>query len=158
MVVVTNAERLAVTGNAATLAVIHTAYGAFISYLFYYLFDEFDEQWKKKATWYKFTDVTVEIMLIAIFGYWASELTVMIPKLFKTSKHHEYTVNSWVSGIFFVLALFLFLDELTEKLKYLQDYYFHHIFDKWMPQHGSIIDFSLSYEPLPEKKENENGL
>ena len=27
-------ENLAVTGNAAILAILHTAYGAFISYLF----------------------------------------------------------------------------------------------------------------------------
>ena len=52
-------EHLAVTGNAATLAVIHTVYGAFISYLFFYIFDEFDDVWKAKPAWYRITDVTV---------------------------------------------------------------------------------------------------
>jgi hypothetical protein len=145
------AEHFAVTGNAASLAVIHTVYGAFISYLFYYLFDEFDESWQAKPTWYRLTDVTVEIMLIAVFGYWASEATLLIPPIFKTSKAKEVAVDSWVSGIFFVIALFLFLDGLTEKLKYLQNLYFEDTFSKWLPQYGSIIDFSLSYEPVTEE-------
>ena len=61
-------EHLAVTGNAAILAVIHTVYGAFISYLFFYLFDEFDDSWKARSKTYQLTDVIVEIMLIAMFG------------------------------------------------------------------------------------------
>lgn len=144
-------EHLAVTGNAATLAVIHTILGAFISYLFYYLFDEFNEAWQAKPTWYKLTDVTVEIMMIAIFGYWASEATILIPPIFHTSKAKELDVDTWVSGIFFVIALFLFLDGLTEKLKYLQDSFFEGTFSKLLPQYGSIIDFSLSYQPVTEE-------
>ena len=144
-------EHFAVTGNAAILAVIHTVYGAFISYVFYYLFDEFDDTWKAKSTLYRVTDVSVEIMLIAIFGYWASEATLYIPPLFKTSKSKEIAVDSWVSGIFFVIALFLFLDGLTEKLKYLQNLYFEDVFTTWLPRYGSIIDFSLSYEPVTEE-------
>jgi hypothetical protein len=144
-------EGLAVTGNAATLAVIHTVYGAFISYLLYHLFDEFDETWQARPAWYKLTDVVVEIMLIAIFGYWASELTLYIPAFFHTSKAQEVAVDTWVSGIFFVIALFLFLDELTQKLKFLQDDFFQESFSRWLPQYGSLIDFSLSYEPVTEE-------
>jgi hypothetical protein len=43
------------------------------------------------------------------------------------------------------------LDGLNEKLKYLQNLYFEDTFSKLLPQHGSIIDFSLSYEPVTEE-------
>jgi hypothetical protein len=141
-------ERLAVTGNAAVLAILHTIYGGFISYLFYHLFDEFDEKWKKRSQLYKFTDVSVEIMLIAAFGYWASELTDIIPPIFPTTEKHREAVDTWVSGIFFVIALFLFLDELTDKLKYLHHYYFENVFSAYLPQYGSLIDMNLSYTPV----------
>ena len=141
-------ERLAVTGNAAVLAILHTIYGGFISYLFYYLFDEFDDKWKKRTELYKFTDVAVEIMLIAAFGYWASELTDIIPPIFPTTEKHREAVDTWVSGIFFVIALFLFLDELTDKLKYLHHFYFESFFSKYFPQYGSLIDMNLSYTPV----------
>ena len=144
-------EPLAVTGNAALLAIIHTVYGAFISYLFYYFFDEFNDRWKKRSILYKLADVSVEVMLIAIFGYWASEFTELIPPLFPMSLEHEKAVDTWISGIFFVIALFLFLDELTEKLKYLQNYFFEDIFSKMLPKYGSIVDMSLSYSPVTEE-------
>jgi len=143
-------ESFAITANASILAVIHTAYGAFISYLFYYFFDEFDDKWKSRSQLYKLADVVLEIMLIAVFGYWASELTERIPSFFKVSYKNELAVDSWVSGIFFVIALFLFLDELTEKLKYIQNYYFENIFSKLLPQYGSLIDMNLSYTPITE--------
>jgi hypothetical protein len=144
-------ESLAVTGNAAVLAILHTVYGAFISYLFYYLFDEFDEKWQKRSDLYKITDVMVEIMLIATFGYWASEATLLIPPIFPTSRAKEIAVDSWVSGIFFVIALFLFLDGLTEKLKYLQNNFFEDAFSRWLPQYGSLVDLNLSYTPITEE-------
>ena len=145
-------ESLAVTGNAAILAVLHTVYGAFISYLFYYLFDEFDESWQKRSNLYKITDVTVEIMLIATFGYWASEATLLLSPIFPISKAKEIAVDSWVSGIFFVIALFLFLDGLTEKLKYLQNHFFEDIFSRWLPQYGSLVDLNLSYTPVTDEE------
>lgn len=144
-------EGLAVTGNAAILAIIHTVYGAFISYLFYYLFDEFNDTWQKRSDLYKLADVTMELMLTAIFGYWASELTEYIPPIFPTSKAYELNVDRWISGIFFVIALFLFLDGLTEKLKYLQNYYFETIFSNILPPYGSLIDMNLSYTPITEE-------
>jgi len=143
-------ERLAVTGNAALLAIVHTAYGAFISYVLYYLFDEFDDPWKKRSTLYQVTDVSVEIMLIAIFGYWASEITLLIPAFFPTSKKDELSVDTWISGIFFVIALFLFLDELTEKLKFIQNKFFERVFSDIFPKYGSIVDMNLSYTPVTE--------
>jgi hypothetical protein len=143
-------ENLAITGNAAILAIIHTAYGAFISYVLYYLFDEFDDAWKARSTLYQVTDVSVEIMLIAIFGYWASEITLLIPAFFPTSRKNELSVDIWVSGIFFVIALFLFLDELTEKLKFIQNKFFEGLFSDIFPKYGSIVDMNLSYTPVTE--------
>jgi len=144
-------DNLAVTGNAAFLAIVHTVYGAFISYLFFYLFDEFNDSWKARSKVYQLMDVSVEIMLIAMFGYWASELTPLIPPIFPTSKARELAVDTWISGIFFVIALFLFLEGLNEKLKYMQNYYFEKLFNSWLPPYGSIIDFTLSYEPITEE-------
>jgi len=144
-------ENLAVTGNAAILAVLHTVYGAFISYIFYYIFDEFNESWQARSKLYQVTDIAIEIMLIAVFGYWASETTLMLSPIFPVSRAKEIAVDSWVSGIFFVIALFLFLDGLTEKLKYMQDSIFQVTFSSLFPQYGSIVDFSLSYEPVTEE-------
>jgi hypothetical protein len=144
-------ESLAITGNAAILAVIHTVFGVFVSFLLYYLFDEFDESWQKRSNLYKITDVSVEIMLIATLGYWASDATLLLSPIFPVSKAKEIAVDSWVSGVFFVVALFLFLDGLTEKLKYLQNTFFEDTFSRWLPQYGSLVDLNLSYTPVTKE-------
>lgn len=154
-------EKLAITGNASLLAIIHTVYGAFISYVFYYIFDEFDEKWQARSSLYQLTDVSIEIMVIAVCGYWASQATELIPPIFPTSKANELAVDSWVSGIFFVIALFLFLDELTLKLKFLQVKFFEDTFSNLLPKYGSLVDMNLSYTPITEedkKAEKEDNL
>ena len=141
----TKYETYSVSANAAILAVLHTIYGAFISYLFYYLFDEFDAKWEKRTLMYKFADVAIEIMAIAIFGYWAAVFTGNFTPIFPMSKENEIAVDSWVSGIFVVLALFLFLDDLIEKLKYLQAHIFEDLFSSLLPKYGNIVDFMDAY-------------
>jgi hypothetical protein len=148
----TKYESFSVSANAAILAVIHTIYGAFISYLFYFIFDEFDAKWEKRSLLYKITDVTIEIMAIAVFGYWAAVVTQYFSPIFPMSKVNEIAVDGWVSGIFFVLALFLFLDGLTEKLKYLHAHIFEDIFTVLLPKYGSIVDLSLSYTPTTKEE------
>ena len=60
-----------------------------------------------------------------------------------------------------MIALFLFLDGLTEKLKYLQNNFFEDTFSTWLPQYGSLVDLNLSYTPITEedkKKEAETKM
>jgi hypothetical protein len=68
--------------------------------------------------------------------------------------NQDILVDSYVSGIFFIFAIFLFLDELTTKYKYLFDKLLKAHFNKIFPQYGSIIDFSLSYTPRKTDKTN----
>jgi hypothetical protein len=53
-------EVVGVTINAGLLAILYTIFGAFISYVMYHIFDEFNDTWTKRSELYKFTDVTVE--------------------------------------------------------------------------------------------------
>jgi len=141
-------ESLAVTINASVLAIFYTFFGALISYIFYHLFDEFDEEWKKRSEIYKFTDVSVEIIIIAIIAFWSAQYIELLPPFMSVRKELDTLVDGYISGIFFIFAMFLFLDELTEKLKYLYETLLGKHFTRLMPQHGSIVDLSLSYEPL----------
>ena len=149
-------DSIAVSINAALLAIMYTVFGAFISYLFYHLFDESDDKWKERSDLYKFTDVIVEIVIIAIIAFWSSRLTDMLPAFVPVRKELDNLVDGYISGIFFIFAMFLFLDELTEKLKYLYDSFLGGHFSKLLPQHGSIIDMSLSYKP-PTKTDREKN-
>jgi amino acid transporter len=133
--------------NASVLAILYTIFGAFISYFFYHIFDDFDEKWKKRSELYKFADVFVEIVAIALAAFWSSQIIQELPPLFYVKKALDIMVDSYISGIFFIFAMFLFLDELTEKLKFLHDEYLGGHLSKLLPQHGHLLDLSLSYVP-----------
>jgi len=64
-------------------------------------------------------------------------------------------VDGHISGIFFIFAVFVFMDHLTEKLKFVFNKLFSSTFDKLFPQYGSIVDLSLSYRP-PRKTDKYN--
>lgn len=131
--------------NASVLAILYTIFGALISYFFYHIFDDFDEKWRERSELYKFADVLVEIVAIALAAFWSSQLIQQLPPLFSVKKHLDIMVDSYISGIFFIFAMFLFLDELTEKLRFLHDEYLGHHLLTILPRYGHLLDFSLSY-------------
>lgn len=143
----TTTEIIFMSLNASVLAILYTIFGALISYFLYHIFDDFDEKWKKRSELYKFTDVFIEIVAIALAAFWSSQIIQEMPPLFYVKKSLDIMVDSYISGIFFIFAMFLFLDELTEKLKFLHDEYLGSHLAKILPQHGNLLDFSLSYTP-----------
>ena len=140
-------EMIGVTINVAVLAIFYTIFGSVISYIMYHIFDEFDEDWKKRSELYKFTDVFIEIIIISLSAFWSAHIIEKLPPFFSVRKELDILVDGYISGIFFIFAMFLFLDELTEKLKFLHDEYLGPHVGKILPQHGSIVDMSLSYTP-----------
>jgi len=138
--------------NAAFLAIFYTLLGVFISYILYYLFDEYDEKWEKRSINYKLLDVSVEISLLAIIAFWSGQLIEISPPIFPVRKELDILVDGYISGIFYIFAVFLFMDSLTGKLKYLFHELFEVHFTRIFPKHGSIVDLSLSYSPI-EKTE-----
>lgn len=145
-------EAFYVTINASILAIFYTIFGALISYIFYHIFDEFDDDWKGRSVQYKLLDVSVEIVIIAIIAFWSAQYIELLPPFMRVRKELDTMVDGYISGIFFIFAIFLFIDELTEKLKYLHHEYLGEHVGKILPQHGSIIDLSLSYTPKTERQ------
>jgi hypothetical protein len=150
-------EVIGVTINAALLAIMYTVLGGFVSYVFYHIFDEFNDEWKKRSTLHKLGDVSLEISIVAIIAFWSAQIVGKMPPFIPVRKDLDRLVDNYISGIFFIFAIFLFIDELTEKIKYLHDEYLGKHAAILLPQHGSLLDFSLSYSPKrTDSSENEN--
>lgn len=136
---------LGMTFNAVILALFYTVFGALLSLVFYNLFDDYDEEWQKKSELYKFGDIIIEISLIAVIGLWSYRIIDNLPPFFSVEKHLDSMVDEYMSGIFFTYAMFLFLEELSDKLRFLYQKYLGHHLKQIIPQNGSIVDLSLSY-------------
>jgi len=105
--------------NAIILALFYTVFGLFISFVLYYLFDEFDEKWKERSIFYQLADVSTEIALLAIISFWSAHVIEWAPPFFPVRKLLDTLVDDYISGIFFIFAVFIFMNQFTDKLKFL---------------------------------------
>jgi hypothetical protein len=119
MVAMSAREIAFVSLNAIILALFYTVFGLFISFVLYYLFDEFDEKWKERSIFYQLADVSTEIALLAIISFWSAHVIEWAPPFFPVRKLLDTLVDDYISGIFFIFAVFIFMNQFTDKLKFL---------------------------------------
>ena len=141
-------DALFITLNLSVFGVMITIAGLIVSFVLFYLFEEFDESWRSKSELYKIADVTVELSIIIISTYWITHYFNGLPLLFPVPGVTNNDVMDYITGVFFAYSVFIFLTGLTEKMRYLNTRYLASQFDHIFPRYGSIIDFSLSYTPL----------
>lgn len=135
------------TLNIAVLSAFYTLMGGILSYIMYYLFDEFDENWKKRSVFYKIYDIVVELSVVGGVAFGLTYFMELTPPLFKITKKLDTLMDDYISGLFFAFAMFIFLDDLGEKIKYMFNTGLGNYFDKYFPNEGSILDLSLRYGP-----------
>jgi hypothetical protein len=150
-------EMWRVTGNASALAIFYTLLGVFVSFVLYYVFDEYNSDWEKRSIVFQVADVSVEVALLAIISLWSGIIIEISPPLFYVRKSLDLLVDGYISGIFYIFAIFIFMDDLTHKLKFLFDKTLGVHFTNIFPQYGSILDLSLSYSP-PRKTNEDKGV
>lgn len=131
--------------NISILSVFYAFIGAFVSIIFYYIFDEFDEAWKGKGQVYQIYDIGVEISLLALVAFWTVHIINTSAPIFPVRSEMAPLVDAYTSGMFFIYAVFLFMDDLSNKIKYVYEQSLGKRFDKLFPSDGSILDFSLRY-------------
>ena len=134
------------TIDVIVLALLYTSIGILTSFALHYIFDEFDEEWKKRSTLYHLADVTLEISMLATVSFWSSVGITYFGPLFPVTKMFASLIDSYVSSTFFLFAIFVFMDDLSAKLQHINFVHLAPIFDEILPKHGSIIDMTLSYK------------
>jgi uncharacterized membrane-anchored protein len=108
-----------ITLNTGLLVIFYVVFGGLLSYLLYYIFDEHDADWEQSSSFYQISMVILELVIIGVIGIWAAIIINEAPPVFHVSKKWDRFVDSYVAGVFFAFAMFLFLDNLSTKLKFL---------------------------------------
>lgn len=111
--------------NSGILAIFYTAIGGVVSYLLYYFVDEHDEQWEQKSIWYQVGDVSLQLAVIGNLAFWITYIIRQASPIFHVSREIDELVDTYMSGVFFAYAMFLFIDFLDSKIKFL----YHKVFD-----------------------------
>ena len=123
-------DALSVSTNIAFLSVFYCFVGAFLSYTLYYLFEEFDTEWQEKPVLYQLTDVSLEVVIIALTSFWLTFAVNRYAPIFPVRDDLAGFVDAYTTGLIFMLSVFIFLHGLTSKLTFLYDTHVSHHFDK----------------------------
>ena len=110
-------ETVLVSMNAGILALFYTLFGVIISIGLHTVFGECDAKWKKLDLAYKIGDVSLEIIILAIIAVWSEYIVVLSPPFFHVRKELDLLVDNYISGIFYLYAIFLFMDSINDKIK-----------------------------------------
>lgn len=112
-------EIVGVTMNASVLAIFYTALGGMISYLLEFFVDEHTEEWEQKPTWYQVGDVSLQLAVIGVLAFWVTYIIREAAPIFPVSKQLDELIDTYISGVFFTYAMFLFIGFLDSKIKFL---------------------------------------
>ena len=127
--------------NVGLLAAFYTALGGFLSYLIYYLFEDHTENWEKNHSLvYQIVYVLIEITIVGLVAFWITFTFKEAAPLVPMSKQLDSLVDTYISAVFFGYSMFIFLDQLTSKIKFVFNTMFQKHFDKFLFEDGSILD------------------
>ena len=140
------------TLNIAILAAFYTVFGAFISYLLFHLFDDFGKEWQAQGLLYQSADVFTELTLVGSVAFWTTKLIKDAAPMFTVHKDLDKEVDVYISGLFFAFAMFLFLGDLSEKIKYLYQKFLKSHFVRIFPEDWSIMKTVFGSRKTENKK------
>jgi len=109
-------QSIALMLNLAAMTVFYLFLGAGVSYAFARIVPKYDESWKSQPTWYRITDVTLELVVIVILAFWISYVTRFLIPIVPLSSRLETYVESFGVQLAFLYAIFIFLETLDDKM------------------------------------------
>lgn len=126
-------EIVGVTLNASILAVFYTVLGGVISYLLSTFIEVPFDQWKASSLWYQLGTVSLELSIIGSIGFWVTYTIRQAAPIFPISKELDHIVDTYIGGVFFAYAMFLFIELLDDKIRYLYSKLFDKHIEKMFP-------------------------
>ena len=147
-----------VTANIVIFSLIYAIAGAVLSFIFYYTFDVYDpdrqegREWEHKGMFFQIADVVIEIIVVSVVAFWLVHYINTTTPIIPVRRGLEHFIDSYTSGLFFFFTIFIFMDDLSNKLKYVFNGLLSSTFDNYFPAGGSILDGTLDYTPEQRKK------
>jgi hypothetical protein len=125
--------------NIMLLAVFYTVFGAFISYILFHLFDDFGKEWQEQGILYQTADVVTELTLVGSIAFWTTKIIKEYPPVFTIQSSLDREIDVYISGLFFAFSMFMFLGDLSTKIKYIYEKFLKTQFVRIFPEQWSIM-------------------
>lgn len=107
------------TINLVFMGILSAALGFFVSYFIGLLFPDFGESWKKEDKWIQYADVITEVSLLVVAAFWVTYLIRFTIPIVPLRPALEQYVEQYAGNFMFMYAIFIFFDDLSDKLIFL---------------------------------------
>lgn len=141
--------------NIFILCMFYTLIGILLSVILYHLFDDCDKEWKGEHLAYQIGDIGLELGIIGSVAFWITQVIRDFAPIFPISKALDIKIDIYISGLFFAYAMFLFLDQLSEKIKFLYREHIHNHIVRYIPPNWSVMKSVFSSRKTNAKKDSE---
>jgi hypothetical protein len=132
-------EILGGTFNIVLLSTFYTIVGLLMSIFLFHAFDDCNEEWKAESVFYQLGDIFIELGIIGTVSFWTTSIITDYAPIFPISKTLDIEIDKYISSLFFAFAMFLFLEELTLKVKHLYHTYIHVHIVSYIPENWSVM-------------------
>lgn len=110
---------IALTINLILLSIFYVVIGFLVSYLIGLFFPDYTEEWKKEPLWLRLADVTAEISLLVVASFWVTYFARLVIPVVPLKPSLEHYLEQYAGNTMFVYAIFIFFNDLSDKLIYL---------------------------------------
>jgi amino acid transporter len=110
---------IALTINLILLSIFYVVIGFLVSYLIGLFFPDYSEEWKKEPLWLRTADVTAEVSLLVVASFWVTYFARLVIPVIPLKPSLEHYLEQYAGNTMFVYAIFIFFDDLSDKLIFL---------------------------------------
>jgi hypothetical protein len=110
---------IALTINLILLSIFYVIIGFLVSYLIGLFFPDYTEEWKKEPLWLRAADVTAEVSLLVVASFWVTYFARLVIPVVPLKPSLEHYLEQYAGNTMFVYAIFIFFDDLSDKLIFL---------------------------------------
>jgi hypothetical protein len=110
---------IALTINLILLSIFYVVIGFLVSYLIGLFFPDYSEEWKKEPFWLRAADVIAEVSLLVVASFWVTYFARLVIPVIPLKPSLEHYLEQYAGNTMFVYAIFIFFDDLSDKLIFL---------------------------------------
>ena len=110
---------VSLTINLIVLSIFYVIIGFLVSYGIGLFFPDYTEEWKKEPTWLQVADVTAEVSLLVVASFWVTYFARFVIPVIPLKPSLEHYLEQYAGNTMFIYAIFIFFNDLSDKLIYL---------------------------------------
>ena len=104
------------TLNLSIIGIIYVVLAGVVASLTQVMFGCFDETWTQRTLGYQLADVSLELSFLVVMSFWITYFVHFIVPVLAVSNRLEEYIELYGERMVFTYAVFLFANELKEKL------------------------------------------